>query len=423
MSILNQNSYNIYHESLVEEIRENWAEGALAYTIINNAQESLFKEKLTSANGWNWFRLILMIDVEHQMEWLEIVLLKGVPIDKPWKILSSGHQITIFDLIDQVQGGIRQETRNIIEKIKCIYQILFLRQDVQPALDILNDLEETEDWMALNFVLSCYIIGPMKEPKPMLHYIVSMERYDLVRGMLHSATELHHKFDSETFLPGWINMKDNEGRTVLHITAKQQKISWVKWFVSNYANPLIKDVYDKTAFNYAPKLEYLQLFWEKCEDKPTHVLNNLLVQGVKDVETLEWVLQNGANPNTEGAFQTASKYPGYIQKLVEYGGDPTVVYPNNDWDKDVIFEWICNGGSGSPNYVDMCLKHATGKKSAEWICFLISMHNKDGEVALFWWTHCNEQNKINYIEMIENIIPKSSYMKEYKKTLENYKNM
>lgn len=423
MSILNQNSYNIYNESLVEEIREDWSEGALAYTIINNAQHKLFKEKLSNDNGWEWFRLIMMIDVPHQMEWLETVLLKGIPIDKPWKMMSSGHQVTIFDLIDQVQGGIRKETRDVIEKIRCIYEILFLRKDVQPALDILNDLEESEDWMALNFVLSCYITGPTSQVRPMLHYIVSMERYDLVRGMLHAATELHTKFNSDTFLPGWINMKDDEGGTVLHITAKQQKMSWVKWFVSNYANPLIKDVYDKTAFNYAPKIEYLQLFWEKCEDKPTAILNNLLIQGVENVETLEWILKNGANPNTEGAFKTASKNPGQIKKLVEYGGDPTAISPNDNWNKDIILEWLCNGGSGGLNYVKMCIDNLTGKKSAEWICFLISLYNKNTEIASFWWSQCNDENKLNYISMIDNIVPKTTYMVQYKKLLENSKNI
>ena len=71
-------------------------------------------------------------------------------------------------------------------------------------------------------MLSCYVCGALTSAKPILHYLVTMERYDMVRAMLSSATELHTEFNSDTFLPGWINMKDDEGRTILHITAQQK---------------------------------------------------------------------------------------------------------------------------------------------------------------------------------------------------------
>ena len=207
MSILNQNIYEYSSKSLFSQVQEEMVDGALASTIIKNQQIDLFKNKLTSNNGWDWFRLILMTEVDWQLEWLEIVVLKGVPIDKAWKVLDTGHHVSIFDLIEQCDGGICSDTKALLQRLSIIYRILFLRQDIQPALDILEELSEHKNWISLNIVLSCYVCGPLSTPKPMLHYLVSMERYDLVRAMLTSATELHTEFDSETFLPGWINRR------------------------------------------------------------------------------------------------------------------------------------------------------------------------------------------------------------------------
>ena len=69
------------------------------------------------------------------MRWLEKTILHGVTIDKQWTKLDTGHQVTVFDLVDNVEGGIREETREVIKHLRDIYQILFLRKDVQLALD------------------------------------------------------------------------------------------------------------------------------------------------------------------------------------------------------------------------------------------------------------------------------------------------
>ena len=102
-------------------------------------------------------RLILMSKVEWQLEWIEIVILKGVPIDKAWKILDTGHHVSIFDLLDQCEGSISNDTKSLLQQLRIIYKIIFLRQDIQPALDILEELVEHKNWISLNIVLSCYV--------------------------------------------------------------------------------------------------------------------------------------------------------------------------------------------------------------------------------------------------------------------------
>lgn len=422
MSILNQHTYQYSSTSLFNEVQEEMVEGGLASTIINNKQKELFEKKLTSVNAWDWFRLILMSKVEWQLEWLEIVVLKGVPIDKAWKILATGHHISIFDLLEQCEGGICKNTKALLQRLSIIYKIIFLRQDIQPALDILEELADNKSWISLNIVLSCYVNGPLSSAKPMLHYLVTMERYDMVRAMLSSATELHNEFDSQTFLPGWINMKDDEGRTVLHITAQQKRESWVKWFLDNQADVLIKDVYDKTPFNYTTEKKYYELFWNHCPSKPTKMLNDLLCE-VENVEALEWLLKNGANPNAHGAFKTAIRNKGFITLLVKHGGDPSTISPSSNWSEDIIVEWLSNGGIGGENYSKFAVKYLITNNSTEWVCFLISLYHGCEEEASMLYGNIDESTRNNFENIITSITAKTSIMQKYQKVYENVKNI
>ena len=427
MSLIKNTPEQVPAQSWLEQIGQNWAGYSIAQVIVKNEQIEQFEKELEEKpdETWKWFQLVCLTEVDWQLEWLEKVILKGIPIDKCWTQLGTGHQVTIFDLIETVEGGILPETRNIIKKISNIYEILFLRKDVQHVLDILNDLEEDKRWIEMNFILSCYVIGPLNDSKPMMHYIVFMERYDLVRGLLAAAANLQQEFKSTTYLKGWINMTCGEGGTVLHITSKQRRLSWTKWFIGNDADPLIRDIHNKTPFHYVIDKDYIQVMWDKLEkDKRNFdLLNELVVCGPENKETLCWLLENGADPNIKGSFKTASKYEGFIKTLVEFGGDPTTVQPTDEWDKVSIVEWLECGGSGGMNYADFCLEYLTDIKSAHWICFLISLHNGFLNQALSFWKVCEDEEKLRFKSMIEGIRPVTSYMSQYKKWLENVTNM
>ena len=266
------------------------------------------------------------------------------------------------------------------------------------------------------------MFGPLSNGKPMLHFLVTMERYDMVRAMLSSATELHNEFNSDTFLPGWINMKDDEGRTVLHITAQQRRDSWVKWFLDNHADTLIKDVYGKTPFNYVTEKKYYELFWDHCPSKPTKMLNDLLSE-VENVQALEWLLENGANPNASGAFETASRNKGFIQLLVKYGGDPSTIYPSSKWSEDIIVEWLLNGGIGGENYSKFAVKYLISSNSSEWVCFLISLYHGCVEEAAVLYGNIDESTRNNFEKIIKSIKAKTPIMLKYQSVYENVKNI
>jgi len=427
MSIIKNTPEQVPAQSWLEQIAVEWKDYGVVNVIINNRQVGQFEKKLNEqpVDTWKWFQLVCLTDVPWQIEWLEKVILKGVPIDRCWTQLGTGHQVTVFDLIETVEGGIRPETRDIINKISNIYEILFLRKDVQHVLDILNDLEDQQSWLQMNFILSCYVLGPLNDPKPLMHYIVLMERYDLVRGLLSSASTLHAEFKSDTYLEGWINMTDEDGGTVLHITSKQRRLTWTKWFISNHADPLVRDIHNKTPFHYVIEKDYIQVFWDKLakENQDITLLNELLVCGPENIETLCWLLENGADPNTKGSFKTAAKDKGFIKTLVAFGGDPTTVQPTEEWETESIVEWLECGGSGGMNYADFCLEHLTGIKTANWICFLISLHNGFLKQASAWWGVCENEQKDKFKSMVNCIKPETSYMKQYKNWVEKVTNM
>lgn len=422
MSIIKPNVEKVSAETWIAKILDEWRDGAVAMTIIKNKKDTLFEEKLTVDNAWEWFRLLLLVDVKWQLQWLEKTILHGVTIDKQWTKLDTGHQVTVFDLVDNVEGGIRDETREVIKHLRDIYQILFLRKDVQLALDIINELEEEKQWIQLNMVLSAYVIGPLQTPKPLLHYVVLMERYDLVRGLLSAATTLHNEFKSDTFLKGWMNMKDDMGRTVLHITAKQNRESWSKWFVSNHANPLERDDNNKTPFHYALKLPYVDIFWGKIE-KDEELLNELIQEGCKDSDTLNWLLINGADPNYKKAFYQAYNYREHMFILTLHGGDPSIIKPTADWSLDAIREWILCGGGGVSNYSELVVKTLAKTKSSEWICMLMALQYNMIDNAVQWCNSCDRDEISTYFNTIMNIKAQTAFMRKYKDSVEKVKNM
>ena len=366
----------------------------------------MFEEKLNVDNAWDWFRLILLTDVDWQLSWLEQTILYGVTIDKHWHKIDTGHQVTVFDLVDTVEGGMRQATRDVIIHLRDIYEILFLRKDVQMALDIINDLEEEKEWMQLNIVLSAYVLGPLQTAKPLLHYVVLMERYDLVRGLLAAATSLHNEFKSNSFLSGWMNMQDEIGQTVLHIAVIQKRESWAKWFVSNHANPLIMDRYNKTPFHYAGSLSYYEIFWDKVNASP--ILNDLLILNKDNTEIFKWLLEKGADPNLSNVFANAINMPDHFKMLTYYGGDPSCICPDESWDSDSIRDWLICGGGKCDLYSKLAFEHLHDFKSAEWICMLISLYHGLEDQAVKYAKVCSMDDFTKYYVLIKTLKAKQN---------------
>ena len=406
----------------IEKIKSEWSQYTNAVTILAGGDEGVYLEHLTESNAWDWFRTILMTNFSGQLQWLEKAVLLGVPIDRRWHKVETGHQVTIFDLVDSTSGGIRVETKQAITALRKIYSILFIRKDVQAALDILNDLEEGKHWIRLNIILSAHVLGPLQNARPMLHYVVMMERYDLARGLLASATALQKEFDSDTFLDGWMNMVDEEGRTVLHLTAMQRRESWAKWFLSNHADPSARDMYGKTASHYAPCLPYVEVFFENTREG-VKILNEILSNGCEDLDTLKFALGKGATVSDGDTLQKYLQDGAFFRALVDAGTDPSLISPTPSWSTENTLTWLECHGVCEVGYSSLIMKHLTMHKTSDWLCMLSCLKNRHIDEALIWWDMCDTKQLATFCERMKRIKPSTTTMDNYKRDLEKLENM
>lgn len=422
MSLLKTSDDSTSSTVWLNRIKDDWEDCERAVEIIQSGEEGVFFEHLTDKNAWNWFRTILMMDFPQQLQWLEKTILKGVAIDDTWHKIDNGHQVTVFDLLDSTVGGIRDETRQTLEHIRQIYTILFIRQEVQPALDILIDLEEDKYWIRLNVILSTHVLGPLQSTRPLLHYAVLMERYDLVRGLLSSATALQREFDSDTFLKGWMNMIDEEGRTVLHLTAIQKRESWSKWFVSNEADPTVLDVYGKSASHYAPTLPYVSTFYTNTRSG-VKILNDILSTGVTDLDTLKFMLKQGGRVSEPAALLKYLKQPLCYAELMQKGIDPCLIQPDKTWTKEDTKLWLESHGVCNEGYETLLMEHCTVNKSAAWICFLCCLKSRFIPEAYAWWNLSTPEEQESFLRKINNINPLTDTMLVSKEDFKKVRNL
>lgn len=422
MSLLKSSDDSTSSNVWLNRIKDDWEDCEEAVKIIHSGEEGVFLEHLTEKNAWNWFRTILMVDFSQQLQWLEKTILKGVAVDDTWYKIDNGHQVTVFDLLDSTMGGIREETRQTLLHMRQIYTILFLRQEVQPALDILIDLEEEKYWIRLNVILSTHVLGPLQSTRPLLHYAVLMERYDLVRGLLSSATALQREFDSDTFLKGWMNMIDEEGRTVLHLTAIQKRESWSKWFVSNEADPTMLDIYGKSASHYAPILPYVSTFYTNTRSG-VKMLNDILSAGVNDLETLKFILKHGGQVSEPSVLIKYLNQPLCYTELMQKGTDPCLIQPDNTWSKENTKLWLSSHGVCKEGYERLLMEHYTVNKSPAWLCFLCCLKSRLINEAFVWWNLSTVEEQESFILKIDNIEPKTDIMLESKEDFEKVRNL
>ncbi len=417
MSILKPETDTIMCDIYLDRIKTEWDGSSVAINIIETLDEDAYAANLTRLNAWDWFRLILMIDFSEQLSWLEKTILHGIPIDGTWYQPATGHQATVFDIINNLDGGVRSETRSLLEDLNTAYRILFLRRDVQPVLDILESMGENKQWISLNILLSMYVNGPLQKPRPFLHYIVTMGRYDMARGCMSSAQDLQEAFKSKTFLDGWMNMKNEEGQTVIHLTAIGKRESWARWFVSNSANTLLRDSFYKTPYHYAPCLPYLEIF-NTTGQHNSDIMSELLEGEIPDLSSLKWILDHGGDPNSAGAFEHTS--PEQMKLLVLRGGDPSVIKPCTSWSRDKINVWLSHGGICTDGFAELL---CGSNESPVWICMLICLNNDQIQKAHEWSKQDLSDHIVEYSTIVKDIIPISNKMSHHKQNVEKLANM
>ena len=132
-------------------------------------------------------------------------------------------------------------------------ETLFLKKQVQPIIDIFTDYSEEQKWTELTILLMTHVYGPMNEVYPIFHYMVLMDRYDILRVFLNGATTLHKtiikKHANVNFQRSWVNLRGHDGSSILHLVCKQNKPTWINYFLSVDANPQLLNFDEMTPFH------------------------------------------------------------------------------------------------------------------------------------------------------------------------------
>ena len=421
MSLLKQHKTKILADTWRQTICSDWKDNQMALNIISQGQFKLFQDSLNENNCWNWFRLILLTPVEYQLKWLEHIILKGQAIDKPWYAMDTGHQITIFDLEDEVEDGLIEPTIKLIQKMKKIYYILFMKQSVQPAIDLLTDLVEDQEWLELNILLSSYILGPLNCKKPILHYAVTMQRYDLVRALLDNATTMGNNYDhNREFRDAWINMTDDTGKTVLHLACTQHRDSWMKWFVSHKANPYLMDNDGKSCFHYIYKRTELEILysyedvsheWDKIKKE---ILLNICRH--KNIEALEWILSNGKLGIIDSEAINIclnNEDDKSVGLLIEHGVDPNF----NITSTCLCKNYILLGGKPSNPYKIIELLHS--EYSEYYICMLMALYSNNKDAFLKYSNLLSDEEFENFSNKLLGIHVKCEETRKIQNNIQN----
>lgn len=339
MSFLKDETPKIDKKTWLNNIKSDWTEGSLAMNIINNESKTQFINHLTAANNWEWFRILMLCPPSSfKIEWLEEIVKTGLPLDKTWIKMDTGKQTTVFDLHDIVEGGIEDNLSKLFEDIYQIYETLFLKQQVQPVIDIFTDYIEDNKWSELTIILMSHVLGPLNKTCPLFHYMVLMNRYDILRAFLNGATTLHKeivkKHKNINFQKSWVNLKNHDGSSILHLVCEQNKSTWISYFLSVDADPLLEDFNKLTPFHVQTNQNKCSMLFNSLEREnkdrwKSENMTYFLIYATQknDTELLRWLLSIGGNPNTSDLVSICIKndYEECLSVLMEYGADPNEI--------------------------------------------------------------------------------------------------
>ena len=384
MSFLKDDTPKIDATTWLDTITSEWPDGSLALNIIQNQSKSQFINHLNAANNWNWFRILMLSKISFKMEWLEEIIKTGLPIDKPWIAMDTGKQITIFDINDTIDGGFNENVKHLFEDIFIVYETLFLKKQIQPIIDIFTDYSEDNKWSELTILLMTHVYGPLNEIRPLYHYMVLMDRYDILRVFLTGATTLHKaikkKHTNINFQKSWVNLRGHGGGTILHMVCGQNKPTWINYFLSVDADPLIKDFDDMTPFHIKTNETKISSLYNSLNGEMQQRWNEnnmhyFLLYAIQkdDHKLLDWLLVKGGDPNTDDLVLICLKndYVDCLKVLIKHGADPNHIKSINI----SLVETYIHLDSGGVLFKNNIIGLLHGKYNPTELCIISTIYN------------------------------------------------
>lgn len=251
-------------------------------------------------------RTILTKNLPHQLVWLKLWMKCGGVLDELWISPTSTstniHVLSILEIVHELQ--LNDSTLEFFSAVRSVFECLWLRHSKEIAKNVLSSMDPK---LREAFLLAKFE-GPSGEAAPLVYHAIKCNRTQLAQFFLLS----NHGNDDKIF----------------NLVISKNKSHWIAWFLRNELS------------NKSLAVDYLVLKGaigelRKLGPKSGEAWLKQLHASIKtavdtdNAECLEWLLENGADPNCDSLVNCSSEL---LSVFLKYGADPNL-FPLDCYDK------------------------------------------------------------------------------------------
>ena len=252
-------------------------------------------------------RTILTRALPHQLVWLKHWMKCGGLLDNLWisptSTATNIHVLSIFEILGEL--SLTDDTQNFFSNVRSVFECLWLRHSKEIAKNILSTMDPKlrEALLLANFE------GPTGESSPLVQHAIECNRTQLAQLFL--LTD-HGSND-----------------TLFKLVLQKNKKHWIAWFLRNELSNKALAVDYLVAINGITELRKMPKRTGKAWLEQLHASIPTAVDK-ENSECLEWLLDNGADPNCESMTRCSTEM---LTIFLRFGADPNM-FPLDCFEKE-----------------------------------------------------------------------------------------
>ena len=254
-------------------------------------------------------RVILTRRLPQQMSWLKLWMKCGGVLDTLWiSPVSTASNISVLSVMEILNElALNDETLDFLSRLRSLFECLWLRYSKEIAKNVLTTMKPKtrEALLMANFE------GPSgdAEAHPLVYHAIQLNRTQLAQFLLLSD---HGKNDA-----------------IFRLVIRKNKSHWIAWYLRNeLSNKTIAVDYLVKHNNIGELRKIMPTDSEKWLKQLHSSIETAVVNSA--AESLEWLLENGADPNCISMTQCS---PELLAMFLKFGADPNL-YALDFYDKE-----------------------------------------------------------------------------------------
>ena len=245
-------------------------------------------------------RVILTKRLPQQLVWLKHWMKCGGVLDQLWvSPTSSASDIQVLSIMEILSElSLTDETSDFFSRLRCVFECLWMRHSKETAKNVLS----TMDPKMREALLLAKFEGPTGDltPAPLVYHAVHYNRTHLAQFLLLSD---HGRDDA-----------------IFKLVLDKRKKHWIAWFLRNELST------KSIAIDYlvsTDNITELRKITPKTSAAWLQNLHKSISTAVTNdcAETLEWLLESGADPNCESITRCS---PELLHVFLKHGADPNL---------------------------------------------------------------------------------------------------